>query len=260
MIGQKQLIQKIDSLDLLPHSILITGERGSEQDEVCAYIAQKFDLSLFYMTKAAISQEFIAQMYESHTRILYVVDLAQISEREQNILLKVFEEPSDYIYMVLWAESDSSALETIKSRSIMFTADQYSEDDLAPLIIDQDPQLVLSVCSTPGQIEIANRTDMKGLSDLCTRIYDSMKVANFANALSIANKINFSDSYEKFDLYLFFKMMRKTILERGDYAGFYELLRKSCETIFSMNDKRQAFENFIIRLWISQNKKSPGSV
>ena len=83
--GQEELFTKIDSFtnETLPHSILLIGEVGSGKDEVCKYIADKFDLDLFDLTES-ISNEFIDQINQMQTRSLYVVDMQKITIKDQN--------------------------------------------------------------------------------------------------------------------------------------------------------------------------------
>ena len=170
------------------------------------------------------------------------------------MLLKLYEEPNDYAYIVLLAESDSIALETIMTRSYSFKLESYSKEVLEPLIFDPNRKegykdLVLSLCSTPGQIELANITDMVELKNLCTKIVNSLPKASYPNTLSIANKINFKDENEKFNIYMFIKVLSLVILELGEYS-LYPYVKELRDNIYAMTYKRCYFENFLTKIWL----------
>ena len=100
-----------------------------------------------------INRELVDQIYENKFISMYVIDLSTITIKEQNILLKLYEEPNDYAYIVLLAESDSIPLETIMTRSYSFKLESYTKEVLEPLIFDPNRKegykdLVLSLCST----------------------------------------------------------------------------------------------------------------
>jgi hypothetical protein len=253
MIGQKNLIKKLKNYTInnLPHSIVLIGEDGSEEKEVCNFISDYFNLSQFDLTDF-ISKEMIDEIYASHTATLYIIDISKLDERKQNILLKFYEEPNDYTYIILLCESDNDIIDTIKTRSYIFKKDIYKKEDLVNLISNipqEDISIVLNICHTPGQIEIANHTDIKSLYNLCVNIIDSMSKASYQNSLTIADKINYKDNYDKYDLNIFIKMMRYVSLIKGR-CDIYKLLIELCHNLNSMNNKQNRVENFITQWWL----------
>lgn len=249
IINQDKLLNTINNMETLPHSILLIGEVGSGHIEVCKHIANKFNL-LYYDITDFISTDYIDEINAALTPSLYSVDLSKISVREQNILLKLYEEPSDYCFIILNCESDDSALDTIKSRSYILKFERYNKDYLESLIVSKvDKDFILKICSTPGQIEIANHTNVNVLKNLCETIVESIGKSNFQNMLTISNKVNFKDNYDKFDLLLFFKSLKYFILEKGVDSKLYKLINEYCKYIWSMNNKQLYFENMLINLW-----------
>ena len=246
--NQDKLLNTINNFNKLPHSILLIGEVGSGHVDVCKYIANKFNL-LYYDITDFISNEYIDEINAALTPALYSVSLSKIGEREQNILLKLYEEPSEYCYIVLNCDSDDQAIETIKSRSYELTFDRYKRDFLQSLITNsKDTDFILKICTTPGQIEIANHTNMEALKTLCEAMVNDMGRSNFQNMLSISDKINFKDNYDRFDLILFFKALKYFILESGTNKE-YKLVNEYSKYIWSMNNKQLYFENMLINLW-----------
>lgn len=249
MIGQHELFRKLTNLTSLPGSILLVGERGSEQKELCVELAKYFNLNLINMTDN-INTEYIDLIYDSHTPTLYMIDLLEVSIKEQNVLLKLFEEPSYYAHIVLFAESDTAALETIITRSYSLRMGHYPESTLRSLIeVSENEDLILKVCKTPGQVELANVSDVKGIFDLCHKMVSSMHKAIYPNALSISNKINFKDELEKYDLFLFIKILKYVMLELSCNYDMYSKLSTLDQYIWQMTNKKSYFENFITNLW-----------
>lgn len=249
MIGQKNLLKTIDNFKELPHSLLLIGERGSEEQDITDYIAKKFGLISFELTEL-INKEFLDQIYESHTKSLYIVNALKITPAQQNILLKFYEEPTPYAYILIFTENESTVLETILTRSYKLNMDQYSDEELRKsCAVNFTNPLVYKVCHTPGQLELAVHTDISKLYDLCNAVVDSMKNASFPSALSIADKINFKDEYDKYDLYLFLKVMRQVLLEKNNYDWYRSILEID-KTIWQMNNKKIQVESLLTDLWL----------
>jgi len=252
---QNNLISTIDSFKRLPHSILLIGDSGAGHEDVCEYISSKFNLDMHNITEF-ISLEYIDEINSSSSSSLYIIDMNKIDERKQNILLKLFEEPNEYTYIVLNCEHDELVLDTIKSRSYLLKFDKLNKAQLKEFVSKDASEdvanLILNVCTTPGQIEIANYTDIRTLYDLCSKILISMKDANFQNTLSISNKINFNDEYSKFDLGLFFKVLKFTLVDSDviNKQLLCEDINKCSRFIKVMNSKKQYFENFLINMWV----------
>ena len=252
---QDRLVNTLNSLENLPHSVLLLGDVGAGHDDVCEHISSLFNL-VMYKIQDTISNEYVDEILSSKTKSLYCLDMSTLSVREQNIILKLYEEPSEYVYIVLNSSYGDYVLDTIKSRSYELKFDRYSDEQLieymnADVVSTPVKDLVLDICTTPGLVEISNHTDMTGLFSLCSKMISSMKTANFQNAMSISNKINYSDSYDKYDLNLFIKMLKYVILNSdiNDKKYVYDIVKKNLEHISSMNNKQQAIEHMIIELW-----------
>jgi len=250
MIGQEQFLNKLNRFNInnFPHSVLLLGEHGAGQFEVCEYIANRFNFELIDISDM-ISVEYINQIYLSSNQTLYTVDITKITEKEQNILLKLFEEPNAFTYIILYGESTYNILDTILNRSYILQMDRYTRDQLEGFVTNENKDYILSICTTPGQIEVANHTDIEALKTLCNNMLMRMNKASFGNALTIANKINFADNFDKFDLYLFIKALIREVLAQGKY-DIYDYIMKLDKYIWFMNDKKRYFEHFIIETWL----------
>ena len=253
MIGQEHLLEQLDKyrLSTFPHSVLLLGDKGAGQEEVCKYLGNKFKVSVYDISDK-VETEYIDQIYLATDPAIYTVNVNEISEREQNILLKLFEEPNPLTYIILYGESTYNVLETIVNRSYVMQMDKYRREQLEPLITNGDKDFILKLCSTPGQIEVANHTDMEALHKLCNTMLDKMCKANLANALTITNKINFSDEYDKFDLDIFLRTFNYVLMAKKECQYRMEILDYLVNLkryIWFMNDKKRYFDNFILNVW-----------
>lgn len=258
MIGQENLLKKLSSftIDNLPHSLLLLGERGSFQKEVSEWLADRFNLDLFDLTKLTDFNEFISTIGGNPIPTLYTINLLEFNDpkdSKQNTLLKLVEEPNSYSYIFIYGENNSQIIDTLRNRSYIIQSGSYSRDDLLPLITG-DVEMTLGICNTPGQVEVANNTDLKYLNNLCDNIIDNIKVASLPNTLSISNKINFSDEYNKLDLFLFIRCLGNKLTERTIRSQSYQLvylrLLSMQKKIWLVRDKKQQFENFLINMWL----------
>lgn len=251
---QEKLFDYINSLDNLPHSIFLLGDIGAGHEEVCKYISKKFNLQLINITEN-ITNNTIFEITSNLTPTLYCINMSDVDIREQNIILKLYEEPSKYSHIILNATFNDFILDTIKSRSYTLKFDNYSKEYLKGLIYltfsDLEKKVILDTCTTPGLIDIANHTNIKELYDLCCRIILNMKGSNFQNALSIANKINYKDLYDKYDLTLFIKILKYSILnsEIRNKKDIYNIVLKNTKNINMINNKQQLIEQMIIKIW-----------
>ena len=207
MIGQKRLLKKINNfkLDNFPHAVLLLGNWGSGKHLMANYIATKFGLSLVDITQN-ISLEIINNMYLSIFPSLYIIDASLITEKEQNILLKVVEEPSEKIFLMVLGESKINLLDTLVNRCVCFNMDLYSEAELDPFIKNDNKDLMLKILDTPGQIIAFNNINLKGIYSLCEKIATKLGSASYTNTLTIVNKLNYKDEYDKYNVDLFLKL------------------------------------------------------
>lgn len=250
MIGQKNLLKTIDHLQELPHSLLLVGERGSEEENITDYIAKKFNLATFDLTDL-ITKDFIDQIYGSHTRSLYMVNLLKVTPVQQNILLKFFEEPTPYSYILLFAENESLVLDTILTRAYAIKMDSYTEEELHRYNQNLD-SLAYKICHTPGQIDLVSHTDVQKLYGLCNAIVNAMTQASYTNTLSISEKINYSDEYNKYDLFLFLKMLRLVLLEKSNLILYKKILQID-KIIWQMNNKKLQIDYLLTEMWVECN-------
>lgn len=207
MIGQVALLNKLNSytLETLPKASILIGECGSGKHTVANNLAAALGLKLVELTNSLSDEELIEYQY-GVSPTLYIINISTFSEKQQNQLLKLIEEPSKYMYIILLAESENSIIQTILNRCIKFYFEEYTIDELKQIKLF-DNESIYYICKTPGQLLDIDDTNIDKLFNLCTTISKKLQVASFANTLSISTKLNYKEDYDKFNINLFFNAL-----------------------------------------------------
>lgn len=251
IIGQTKLINNINNLicnKKLSHTILILGDYGSGKHTLANYIADKMYLNITDITNA-ISDEVIAEINAKTYSSIYLIDLDKINEKQQNIILKFIEEPNIFTYIVLIAKNKINLLSTICNRCFTINMLPYSKEELSNFTSDET---ALTLLDTPGKIINTNMNTLLAMKELCSKIILKIKEANYTNTMSIIDKINFKDDYNKFDCILFLDTLIKTCLEMyGDLRpNVYKILIKYRKYLDDNRiNKQYVMETILSEIW-----------
>lgn len=267
IFGLDYLTSKFDNytLDTLPHSILIIGKEGSGKHVISNYLSDKFNLNLLDISDD-LSDELIDNIYRDVSPRFYLVDLRKITEKEQNILLKLFEEPSANAYIILLANSTFSVLPTILNRGQIFNINIYDKATLMEFAKEKDVKVDMkyfgNVVETPGDIKklYSSNVSMDTITDLTDKIINKINIASYANTLTIVNKLNFKDEYDKIDVDFFLKTLYYNSAEeciKGNdkaytiYSNVGETLRKLTDTRLN---KRILVTHMLSEIWLEAKR------
>lgn len=250
-IGQQKLIDKLNNLTLqsLPKSILLLGECGCGKHTFAKMIAQKFNLAIEEISEKITASQ-ILEIHSSPVETLYIIDLMNFTDKQQNQFLKLIEEPGYYNYIVLLAESENGILPTIINRCNKFQFEDYKKEDLKT-VLDIQNELVYKVCRTPGQLVAININHIDELFNLCQSITKAIIGNTYVNTLTIATKINYKEEFNKYDFNLFLNMLRYVsftdFLETNNPASFKIFTIVNNYNSMKVN-KSIVKENFILNL------------
>lgn len=258
MIGQKKILYQLRSYftTSFPRSLLLLGDKGCGKHEICKLIKDKLNLDLIDLTET-IDSEIINQIYIQAIPMIYMIDLSKMIMKDQNILLKFVEEPLKNAYIILLGENKNNILETIINRCIVLMFEKYSKEELSQFVSDnKNKDLLLEICTTPGQLKTAVNTNLTELCELCEKILDKLELASYPNTLSISDKLNYKDTYDKFDPVLFLdviilrsfdKYFEENLLK---YKTYWEITREYREKLVdSRLNKQYIIENYLTCLW-----------
>lgn len=218
LIGQNKLIEKLNnySLDTLPKSILFLGPTGSGRKTIIKSLADRLGLEVVHVSEKVDSEKII-EYQQSINKKLYLIDLNEFTEKQQNQFLKLIEEPSLNVYIALIAESEIGILDTILNRCIKYRLEPYTKDQLQELEWQTNypiTDLVYAVAKTPGAIINLDTNKLDELYSLCMNIVNKLIYASVANTASISAKINYKEEYDKYDFKMFFNMLQHCAYEK----------------------------------------------
>lgn len=259
MIGQQHIVEALTkySLENLPKTVLLLGERGSEQFDVAREVAAHFGLETITISSKVEPEELIAYSQDPVSK-LYVINLTEFTEKQQNQFLKFIEEPSPTVFIILVAESTVGVLPTILNRCTKFTCAPYSEAQLKECdwMIRNPNDLVYKICKTPGQLADVDGDQIQALFTLCDKVVDQVKKASYANTLTLVAKINCDKDETKFDFYQFFNTLEyvsfKKYLDTKDIELYklYMYINKTKQSYLNKKIAKEAFMlNFLDGLW-----------
>ena len=212
MVGQKKLLEKIDSLQHFPSSVLLVGNKGCEQLEVLKYIADKFNLQLVIIEDVSVDniRNTIKMAYNINSNILYaIINADDMSIAAKNSMLKIMEEPVNNSKFIFLLEDEQSTLYTIRSRSVIYYMDNYTLDELRGYYKQTDKynedyrNIIFQVCHTPGDVDILCKYDIEEFYTFVHKVIDIIDIVSGSNCFKIADRVALKNEEDKYDLRLF---------------------------------------------------------
>lgn len=83
-----------------------------------------------------VSEEIYVKPYSSEKKVVIVRNFDTANPQAQNAMLKVLEEPPEYVVFLLTLSAEESILDTVKSRAIMLKLQPYSESEIKTFLSD----------------------------------------------------------------------------------------------------------------------------
>ena len=253
IIGQEKILNKIDSYSLstLPHNICLFGQDGSGRHTLVKYMSEKFCVPVVTVAKD-VDYEDIVEYQRCVNDKIYLVNLNELNEKAQNKLLKFVEKPSAHVFVVMIARSEIGVIDTILNRCMKFKLENYTKEELRQVRRFEDDRLY-EVCKTPGQLSIVDTKSFNELISVCEAIVTKINRASYSNTISIAQKINYKEEYDKFDFNLFLNTLEyvafKTFKETNSEISYkvYNIVNRYKSKILTINNS-PIKENYIINL------------
>ena len=259
MIGQTNLLKTLSryNRDTFPRSIILCGEEGSGKHTITNYISQNIIKFEILDITDNISDEYLDQIYRNPNPYIYLIDLNKLTEKSQNIILKFVEEPLNNSFIILLTNTTFNVLNTIINRCVIFNMDNYTDDELKTFIENKEnEELILQAVRTPGKILNNDLSNLKDLNDVVDKMVSKLSNASYANTLTIANKINYKDEYNKFDLDIMLNTLSyklyKTYLEMNNknMLEMYLLTVNERKKLIDTRLNKELFmQNYLTKLW-----------
>lgn len=210
VIGQEKLVKALEgyTLETAPKTILFLGQSGCGKSWIANAFAKQLDLEVVVVQPDSTAEKLI-EYYQCPINKMYLIDLKDIVEKDQNKFLKFIEEPSKTMNIILMAESTVGILPTILNRCVKYVFEPYTPEQLKQFdwAVNCSEEIAYEICKTPGQLLELSADNLDQALGLCRAIVSSVGKANYANTLSIVTKINLKDDAKKIDFKLFFDLM-----------------------------------------------------
>ena len=258
VVGQKKLKEKLNnvSIESFPKSLILCGDSGCGKHLLCSILEQKFSAWEFFYVKPPINYSFVESCYLVSIPTFYVFDADNLTEREQNVLLKLFEEPVNNVNIILLSTNTSLLLNTVINRAVIWEFEPYTESELSVFLQGKNPEL-LSLVTTPGQLLSLSDANVDSMVDLSNLIIDKIGKASISNTLSLSSKFVSKDATTaEFDLMIFIRLFRKILYNKIKcssevrYEKAFVVTNKFYNTLLQLKNlnKKYLFENFILEL------------
>ena len=256
IVGQDKLIKFIDSQNLttLPRTIMLEGARGSGKHLICNYISDKFCLEQQDISDS-LTYETIEEINLKIKPYLYIIDASKITVKNENAILKFLEEPLKNAFIVILTDNRYNQIETIRNRCHIMVMAKYDREQLKQFIKnEEDENVILTICSTPGDIVKMQAHPIKDMLDLCIKILDKIGVASFANTLTLTNNLAFKNEQDKYDPIIFFKALLyiskcRVLNNEPNSINEFNLTNDYNNRLLVRNvDKKALFENYLLSL------------
>ena len=229
VIGQEKLVKALEgyTLETAPKTILFLGQSGCGKSWIANTFAKQLDLEVVVVQPDSTAEKLI-EYYQCPINKMYLIDLKDIVEKDQNKFLKFIEEPSKTMNIILMAESTVGILPTILNRCVKYVFEPYTPEQLKQFdwAVNCSEEIAYEICKTPGQLLELSADNLDQALGLCRAIVSSVDKANYANTLSIVTKINLKDDAKKIDFKLFFDLMT--------YAAFDDYKKNNNELSFKI--------------------------
>ena len=229
VIGQEKLVKALEgyTLETAPKTILFLGQSGCGKSWIANAFAKQLDLEVVVVQPDSTAEKLI-EYYQCPINKMYLIDLKDIVEKNQNKFLKFIEEPSKTMNIILMAESTVGILPTILNRCVKYVFEPYTPEQLKQFdwAVNCSEEIAYEICKTPGQLLELSADNLDQALGLCRAIVSSVDKASYANTLSIVTKINFKDDAKKINFKLFFDLMT--------YAAFDDYKKNNNELSFKI--------------------------
>ena len=259
VIGQEKLVKALEgyTLETAPKTILFLGQSGCGKSWIANAFAKQLDLEVVVVQPDSTAEKLI-EYYQCPINKMYLIDLKDIVEKDQNKFLKFIEEPSKTMNIILMAESTVGILPTILNRCVKYVFEPYTPEQLKQFdwAVNCSEEIAYEICKTPGQLLELSADNLDQALGLCRAIISSVDKANYANTLSIITKINLKDDAKKIDFKLFFDLM--TYVAFDDYKKnnnelsfkiYLYTIRQQAKAL-NINVAKEAFLlNYLDNIW-----------
>ena len=226
-IGQTKLMTILNSYSAqtLPKTLLFVGDIGCGKKTFAKHLANRLQFDIVEIDSSAKSEDIYDFMY-STINTVYLINLDDFTEKQQNMWLKAVEEPTKSVYFILTATSEAGVLNTILNRCIKYNFEPYTKEQIEQITNASVNDQAFKIFQTPGKLLNLTDSSFNDIIDLADKLVKNINRASYANSLVISTKINYKDLYNKIDFNLF--------LDAVEYLAFEDYKNTASEQSFTI--------------------------
>ena len=230
MIGQKLVKSKVSCLigmGKLPRFCLFTGETGMGKRTLMRWAAgqmTKANVIEYQDCKVDTVRTMIKEAHKITAPTIFIMaDIHTMSTQAKNAILKITEEPPNNSYFFMSATSENDVLDTIKSRSVIFSLQPYSKDELREYIrfkqkkglhfLAEIEEFILNICNTVADVEYMFSIDVVAFRDYVSTVFEKIAKVSGPNSFKLSDKLALKDEADKYNLKLFFQTFQYMCLQ-----------------------------------------------
>ena len=241
LVGQHKLRDTIKKVNSLNGLTILLGPYGSGRTTISKWIADYFGYKYIVIDNkiADIRQMINDTMALNEHTIYFIRDADNMTLQAMNAMLKIAEEPPKNLHIILGIVDTDNTLETIISRSNLYTMDYYMYDEIVEyyknignLSMEHEKEL-LQIASTPGMLKKLIQYDFDKCYEYVQLVYDNVLKVSTGNAFKIGNKIGFKGEEDLIPIDVFFliylEVLRSRIIESCNRPNGKNILSKQIQ-------------------------------
>lgn len=212
-MGLEATIKELKDMKHFPHSLLLLGDEGSGRKTLTRYISKNIlniplqDISLL------LTRDLIDEIISTVTPQILLVDIEKIKTNDQNLMLKLLEEPQDNVYMIIIGNNETQFLPTILSRLFRVNMPVYDKDVLQKICVREGVEIseedLTFLIKTPGDV-IRLKNDNINLIKIKTyvsNLLNNLSNIQYPDLLRKTGDFNYKDEFDKMDVKMFLKTL-----------------------------------------------------
>lgn len=266
IVGQEVFQDRLNKLTEIPRLMILEAPSGAGKKTLAKEIAEHklFGKIMYIGNNVDAIRNMIEQAIGFTSPIVfYILEADNMSIGASNALLKIAEEPTANMYIIIGTTNSAGLLSTIRSRGSLFRLDCYRYSELADFAISKgfntdDLTVIdaLSLATNPGEfLDIIEGGEE--LFSYVDKVIDNILTVSTGNAFKVVNKLSFKEAEKGIPIDLFMrvlqsKLLKESIITLGKPESIkYCLMSKCCsQAIREMNNKsvnkKMVFDVFVL--------------
>ncbi len=180
-------------------------DNGNEVDFL--YIEDTENKNIITLEKVQLVKDFcLSKPIQNPTKVVMIKDFHKLNHVSQNALLKVLEEPVDFVKFIFTSSNIDFVLDTITSRVILFPMPSISQESLTNYIeshypdIDDNKKDILKKYSNSIYLVNLFLNEESGFDDVRKSLFDFLLSIKNTDSFTLFTNKYFTENVENWDV------------------------------------------------------------